>query len=43
MTKGSGGDEVMVEGPDLVGPCSNPTAILCQSGMSEVEIIIILK
>lgn len=33
----------MEEGPDQVGPCSNPTAILCQSDTSEVKIIIIMK
>lgn len=33
----------MEEGPDQIGPCSNPTAILCQSDMYEVKITIILK
>lgn len=33
----------MEEGPDQVGPHSDPTAILCQSDTSEVKSIIILK
>ena len=42
VTEGPGGGEGMVEGPDWVGPCLNPAAILCQTEMSEVKIVTLL-